>query len=409
MKKLIALVFAMFFLTVGIASATDFSLSGSYYARGTYNNNVTGVPIQDPNSFMVYDHELSVDATWQIDDATKVFARFEMADEAWGTGNINEGNGTYEEGGDVYLEQVWGAYTFAATGGTLTVGKMPAGAWGTAFSNAGDEAYRVKYVQPTAIGAVIGILEKGDNGETGNIATGETGDEDTYILGILTKAGDLNIKPLFVYADISQNHAAADGTVFKFCLALDGTFGNIGFESELVYEDWSAENGFPLYADHQLWGFYANVWANIDALKIGGLIAYGSEDEDDNGVSRGLRFGDDFEAGGALIMGDDIVFTGFFGADNDLTTGQLIAVYADFAVSEDVSVGGYLGYAKCGIEDNSAYEDADIWEISFDVTYKLTENLTYKVAAGRAELNWGDATPDPDASYEMYHRLDFSF
>jgi hypothetical protein len=408
MKKLIALTFAMLFLTAGIAVASEFTIGGSYYVRGTYSDNVQAVPGTDVAEIYNYDHELSLNLNWQIDDATKVFARIEAADETWGTGNINERNGTYEEGGDIYLEQVWGAYTFAGTGGTLTVGKMSAAAWGTAFADQGDEAYRIKYVQPTAVGTVIGILEKGDVGETGNTATGEAGDDDTYILGFVTKAGDVNIKPLLVYAEVAHGNGPTSIDAFVVDVAFDGTFGNIGFEAEIRYEDWSGETAAAI-ADHELWGFYGNVWVQLDALKIGGLIAYGSEDTDSNGVNHGFRFGDDFEAGGALIMGDDITFTGFrLGGNEDLNAGSLIAFYFDYAVSEDLTFGGYLGYAECNIEDNSAYEDADVWEISFDMAYKLTDNVTYKIAAGRAELNWGTGA-DPDESYQMQHRLDFSF
>lgn len=65
----------MLFVGVGIASATDFTITGSYYARGTYNKNWDGLlPNQD--SYANYDHELSFDTKWQIDDTTQVFARF---------------------------------------------------------------------------------------------------------------------------------------------------------------------------------------------------------------------------------------------------------------------------------------------------------------------------------------------
>ncbi|MCD4718998.1 MAG: hypothetical protein K8S13_03950 [Desulfobacula sp.] len=397
MKKLIALTFAMLFLGAGIASATDFSLTGSYYARGSYYDNMSGQGT-DVETFGAYDHELSVDAKWQIDDTTKVFARFEMADETWGTGNINEINAAPNVDDNIYLEQVWGAHTFG-NGGTLTVGKMSAGAWGTAFHDAGDEAYRVKWVQPTAIGTIIGILHKDDNGESGSTVIGEDEDDDAYILAMVTKIGDINVKPLVAYVMFESNTPAADNVLTRGMLSFDGVFGNVGFEGEFDVFDMNRSAGFQ---DYTTWGAYLNVWMNADALKFGILGAYGSYD-DDSGA--GFDFGDDFEAGGALIMGDDATFFG----GNDLTAGTLLALYADYAVSDQLSIGGYLGYATCNVDNNGPWDGADIYEISADVSYKITPNLTYKVAAGFAQLGWGDTTPDPDSAMELYHKLSFSF
>ncbi len=162
MKKVIGIVLAALLLTAGIAAATDFTLSGSYYSRGQYYDNVTGL-YDDSEAYGNFDHELSIDATWQIDDSTKVFARFEIRDETWGT-NGNEELDTDAAGSNVYAEQVWGSHKFAATDGTLSVGLMSAGAWGTSFFDAGYDGYRVKYVQPTAMGTLIGVYQKAAEG-----------------------------------------------------------------------------------------------------------------------------------------------------------------------------------------------------------------------------------------------------
>lgn len=407
MKKLIALTFAMLFLGAGIASATDFSLSGSYYVRGSYFDNTGGTGI-DVDGYGNYDHELSVDSVWQIDDTTKVFARFEMRDETWGKGNLNwwAGEGATDTANDdnIYVEQVWGAHTFG-NGGTLTVGLMSAGAWGTAFFDKGDEAYRIKWVQPTSVGVVIGILEKGDAGERGNAITGDDTDDDTYILAMVSKLGDINVKPLILYSDNYSTALADDVEVYLGMLAFDGAFGAVGFEAELDYLKVDMPDGME---DPSTWGAYLNLWMTADALKFGIVGAYGSYDDD---AATGFDFGDDFEAGGAMIMGDDIIFgNGSANSSNqDLTAGQLIALYADYAVSDKLSIGAYLGYAECGYDDNSEWDGATVWELSVDATYAITANLTYKVAAGTAELEYGDDTPDPDKAYELYHKLSFAF
>jgi hypothetical protein len=278
---------------------------------------------------------------------------------------------------------------------------MTGGAWGTAFADKGADVYRIKYVQPTSFATFIPILEKSREG--GSATVGEDNDVDKYILGIVTKVADINVKPLFVWVD-SNSAATTDTDILVFNLALDGAFGNIGWEAEFAVNDYDLETG----TDYTVWGAYANVWGNLDALKIGALFAYGSYDDD---AAKGFDFGDDFEAGGALIMGDDILFgaAGSGNSNNDLTAGTLFAVYADYAVNDKLSLGAYFGYATCNFDDNSKWDGADVYEISADVTYKITDNLTYKVAAGTAQLEYGDSTEDPDRAVEVYHKLSFSF
>nr|NJM01247.1 hypothetical protein [Desulfobacula sp.] len=128
MKKLIALMFAVLFLGAGIATASDLSMTGSYYVRGTYEDNVTydeNSPNEDRH-YGYYDHELSVDAKWKMDDTTFVTARFEMRDANWSSANTaTEGAYTTQPDDNIVVEQVYGVTTFA-NGINLKAGLMPA-------------------------------------------------------------------------------------------------------------------------------------------------------------------------------------------------------------------------------------------------------------------------------------------
>lgn len=404
MKKLIALVFALVFVGAGTLVAADLKMTGSYYARGSYFDNISG-QLTNAEETTNYDHELSVDTTWKIDDNTAVFARFEMRDETWGTGTPTEndiiGASASQFDDNIIVEQVYAWHKFA-NGHTIRVGKMPSGAWSTLFQDNGSEAYRVFYSAPTPFGVFIPILQK--NVERGNelVAGSEDTDNDAYFLGIITKFGDINVQPLFGYVN---DNALVTGSETAFVhLGILGTFGNIGFESEFGVVD--VDPDAAAAADTTTYGAYLNVWMTSGALKFGALGAYGSYDKTSATTGRAHDFGDDFEAGGALILGDDLTFFG----GNDLSAGQLIAVYADYALNEKLSIGGYLGYAKCGVDrPGNAWDGADAWEISADVTYKITPNVEYKVAAGMAQLEWGNATPDPDKAVELYHKLSFNF
>ena len=108
------------------AYAVDFSASGSYFLQGRWLDNPTGIA-SDVESYSYYDHEFSIAPVLQITDNTKIVTRFEMHDETWGTGTVNEGNtGNLDD--NIYVERLYGQHTFA-TGHTLAFGLMASGAW----------------------------------------------------------------------------------------------------------------------------------------------------------------------------------------------------------------------------------------------------------------------------------------
>jgi hypothetical protein len=311
---------------------------------------------------------------------------------------------------------VYGSHTFG-NGGTLNVGLMSGGAlvWGNKFANNSGENYRVFYSQPTSLGTVIAIAEK--NAEAGDATVGEDNDIDTYYLGLVSDWNGISVQPIVAYTIADNTTALNDHEDLILILALAGTMGNIGWEAEVDYvdTDYDAESATVTastdHKDFQIYGLYANVWMQANALKIGVLGAYGSFDDD---AKRGFDSGDDFSAGGALIIGDDIHFDDVDGDTKDLQAPSLIALYADYQVNPKLSVGGYLGYAKCNV-DVANGDALDLWdgatltEVSGDVTYAITSNLTYTVAAGFATLEYGDNTVDPDNSVEVNHKLTFTF
>jgi hypothetical protein len=345
MKKLIALSLAMLFLGVGIASATDFSVTGSYFVRGTYYNNLED--LTNGKAYGNYDHELSIDPTWKIDDTTMVITRFEIRDQYWGTADtVTEGAYTGAPDDNIVAEHVYGVHTFG-NGLTVKAGLMPAGAWASDFGNTTGEAYRLFFSMPTGAGVVIGILEKAESttSEQGNSVNGEDEDNDTYLLGLVTKIGDINVKPLVGWANNQSDTPTADLDLYLAFLSVDGTFGNIGFEAEFDYKDYNRNGGL---VDFSVWGIYGNVWAQLDALKIGAFACYGSWDDD---AHTGYDPGDDFYPGNMLIMGDDAFEgPGQAGALN-MGAGTLVGLYGSYAVNDQLTLGAFLGYDKVNRDD----------------------------------------------------------
>ena len=381
MKKLFIIALVAFLATAGLAGATDFTITGSYYSRGTYVDNWDGTAFDNAgDSYGVFDQELSLDTKWTIDDTTGVVARFEIRDDNWADGD----DGTRDD--NIEVQRAWGYHTFG-NGGTLSVGQMTGGAWGTSFADQAGAAYRIKYVLPTSMGTLIGLYQKVAEGTTTN------NDYDVYgILGV-TKVAGISLFPGVLLYD-NEN---TENKAWKFALAAKGGFGNIGWEAEGEFMTFDAA------IDYTLYGLYGNIWAQLDALKIGALAAFGNEDEGNY-----FDFDDDFTAGGALLLGDD-VFMNDAAGQMALRGVTLIALYADYAVNDKLSFGVYLGYASSHADDNSNMDGATATEISGDITYKITPNLTYSVAAGTAQLEYGSGFSDPEAALEINNKLAFSF
>ena len=434
MKKLIAFAVALLFLSVtGIAAAYDVQMSGSYFVRGTYQKNAEegdvndGLQSIDESGTMYYDHELDLKLNWKIDDNTIIYSQIEMRDEAWGSNNVQDYSystnpTSYKAASDnekdlddnIIVEKVYVWHKFA-NGHETKLGLMPSGAWATSFQDDASEVYRVRYDIPTDAVRIIGILQKYYSGESGDASNGqgESDDQDAYILGFLAKAGDINVKPLFAYANIGNIK-----DVLKTNIGFDGTFGAIGFESEFGVVDSNFEAAGT--QDSRTYGAYANLWYASGPVQAGILGAFGSYDDDANAAH---GFGGDFDAGGAMIMGVDAGFGGVTvaadgtvsGTVNDnLAAGRLVALYADYDINDKLSIGGYAGFAKCGIDDadNDEWNGAKVWEISADAAYKITDNIKYDVGAGVAQLKLGKApagVSDPEKAYRLFHRLTVNF
>jgi hypothetical protein len=422
MKKLIALMFAMLFLGAGIAGASDLSMTGSYFVRGQYYDNVeynAAFPNND-RSYGYYDHELSVDTRWKMDDTTFVTARFEMRDATWGKNPVFEESATVAQLDDnIIVEHVWGQTTFA-NGIVLRVGLMPAGAWGTDFANTMGEAYRIFATVPTQIGAVIAILERGAGNvnEFGSPAVGEDEDDDIYHLAMVTKIGDINVKPIVSYID-AASETAAEWSAIVAQLSLDGKLGALGFEADFVYRDYDRSGAL---VDFDVWGAYGNVWYQMQALKVGGFLSYGSWDED---AQASFDTGDDYYPGNLLIIGDDFLgdgVPGSLGADGvgqtgdwGMGAGTLFGIYGSYAVTDKLSLSAVAAYAWIDRDNPTPgstwekWDDAEIFEISAGFVYKITPSLTYDGGVGMAEVDFGNGTPDPDTIFEAFHRLSFAF
>jgi hypothetical protein len=407
MKKFfIGLLAVMFVAGAAYAGAPDMDFSGMINTRGQYFSNDDAVT-EDSGDYMIYDMEFDADLNIKASDKSGVFLNFEIHDESW----LETPGGSDDKTGDdqIAFKRAFGYHTFG-TGTKVEFGVLTGAAFGTAFGDNGDGRYRVKFTHPTDVGVFVGVLEK--NQENGPAATddydAEADDSDLYAVAYVAPFGDLTFQGLGVYALVNIGDADAgdpDATDEEADLALTivslnllGSLGAIGFETEFMYKNYSYDTEFDA-EDYSVFGFYANGWTMMDAMKVGAQIAYGSFDDD---AQAGFGFGEDYTP---TIGGADAFTVGASGL-SEYNAVTLLNAYLDYGLSEEMNVGGSLTYWMSNSKDN-AWEDATGYEVDVLFGWKLSDTTKYSAALGQGQIDLDNGDPDPFT--RIYHKIQVSF
>jgi hypothetical protein len=421
MKKLFAAMLVVF-MAVGSAYAVDMSVTGDWYVRGTYEDNVStlGSESGDRTAKMFYDHELTLKSKLTVTDTTNISLNMSVNDVTFDAGNDGTANKT--AGTNITVDRLYGTHTFG-TGTQFQAGLMAAGEWGYSFGDTGYDAYRVRVNQPVGGGTLVGILEKNEE-QASEEKKAENHDKDAYILAWVGNLGNIKVMPLFVYgvdgtAHVDETtdpvtHADADktDTTTVFDLGVGADHGMLGWEAEVKYVsinfDGTDEAAGTTTDDHTSYGAFGHVYFNMDAIKPGLKLAYGSYDEKDGS----FNMGDEYDAGGMYIFGDAIGF-GHGNSGGNTTASTIVTLYADYAATEAMSVYGAFAYLMSNADKESAgqWKDATGYEIYLKGAYKITDNVTYDAGIGYAslDLNNDDDTKDPDPVTKIYHRFKIAF
>jgi hypothetical protein len=428
MKKLI-LALTCVLLMAGFAVAADIDFKGMYYARGSYIDNDDGLSPNDTANYFYFDHELDITTRILVTDKTRVIVNFEIHDENWLQGNTDgrdpnvgpaaDDHRDYDD--NIEFKRVFSSHTFDY-GGVLDLGLMTGGAWMTGFGDNGNGRYRVKYTQPTQLGPVIAIYEK--NAELGStnadLKKSEKDDATAYYLASVMKFGDFNVYPLLGYVDNSADiidQKTNGQQTFLFLLGTDATFGDFGFEAEFNYLDTNQDKKdnpqAGLADDFSRWGIYGNGWWNVGAGKVGLLASYGSWDND-NGM--GFDMGADFTP---TLFGADWAAIGGGANNNGYAAVSMIQLYGSLAISEQFSINGSALYWGSTSDEqvngqDDFWKDADGYEIDAGLDYKITDAVTYTVAAAFGKISLDnpgktDNGGNPDGFVRAYHRFRISF
>ena len=145
----------------------------------------------------------------------------------------------------------------------------------------------------------------------------------------------------------------------------------------------------------------------MDAVKIGGMVAYTSWDKD---AGVGYGSGEDFGPGFWVMDWD-----GFGGGNAEYYATTLVAIYADYSVNDALSLYGALEYMSSNADDGE-WDGAEGMIGNLGVTYKLADNVKYSIGAAYGKYKdgeWDDGNggtyDDPDAFSRAYHKIQIDF
>lgn len=404
MKKFIlALLIVM--LAVGSAYAVDVKVvKGSYFVKGQYWDNIY-LQAEDTVDFTNYEHEMDFTLDWVVDESTKIVTRFEFGDvEPWGGPETQLDD-------NVELYYLYMEHKFP-TNTVFYAGKMEAGTWATTFGDGEAPAYRLKAIQFFPWGLIVGLVQKiQENGYLTTLEDGEKDDSDAYALGAVFNAGPVKIMPLWfhiVLGGLALDENDDDLVLNYYALAATGNFGMISFEAEYNYWDGSWGDDFSAlgFEDYGVGGLYAKVWANFDAFKVGGLF-YWLDVDDDAGV--GANSGTDLDE--TYIFGEelegvlDALGYAAAGTTEGVSGWNCYQVFADFAFGK-FSLNGSISFYTSNWDD----DDSEAWEYNIGAAYAITDNVTYDIGFGMADIDADEAYgDDPDDVIYAFHRLKVSF
>jgi hypothetical protein len=212
-------------------------------------------------------------------------------------------------------------------------------------------------------------------------------DVNSYGVSLKTALGFVNVMPRLVFStdrSLTWNQDDDARKTSEFTLALDGEKDFLEFEGEFDYQnvDYSGIAGPKDVGNLDVYG---NIWANLDAGKIGLLFAYGARDDNDEGR---FSFGDDLD--GAIFLGQTVPTfhsSGVLKPSGLLHHGiagvTLAQVYARMAIGDKLHVKPSLTY----FADKLKKFSADEYEVNLSAGYKITDMMTYEAAIAFSKID----------------------
>jgi len=399
MKKFLsaAVDFGLVAEAAATASTWEFAMDGKYQVDGYWIDAASSTGVDPIDKYMGvdlpdedadwYQHTFRLNPTLTVNDKVRVNMDIRLIDSntVWGGGRDLD----TDNGGNVDVNKVWLVYDSPI--GKWEIGRRPGGAWGLDFVSSSTNADRIFWHAPTSgpfkayaflqksseidydmAGDSDGPLVSGFNGQDSDyyeVGGGYKTDEMTGYLGLGTSQQDAIDNNMWRVKGWGQMSVAGMGFMGEF----DYKFGDKG---DFDYDSWALMLGMTMKL------------ANIDMMfGYAGITGDNNPTDDEINAYDAIHgTGDDFEPLYILTGNRTNVLNGDRGADPVGTAVRTAGVHAlvataDFAVSEDLTLHGGLGWGMAQ-DEPSGWDDAYGWEADLGMAYKLYQNLTYELHFG---------------------------
>ncbi|MGD1152335.1 MAG: hypothetical protein ABR911_05590 [Syntrophales bacterium] len=431
-------------------SAADVKFSGSYVAQGYYDNNRSLKGDGGPSVSDTW-QRLRVQTDFKVQEGLMLTTRFDALEKIWGASRSATATSTSLAGNDQESENIKFTHAFVTLNvpgdvGTLMIGYMTQGTWGTVFGNTGEQDYgmRVKWDWDTGSFFWGARWDKTEGkkyysslGPAGNVGVSTyvvDHDSEKYsaLGGYKWKTGDAGLYITY-YLDTSTADNPTTGykaTYWNFQPYVKASLGIVYVESEFGFYTgkrlaYNIENGTTRQnQDYTGWRGY--IMANVDLAPAyaGALAFYASGDDLGSGTKYegGNKIGTDFAPCLILFNYDLGRWNGVLGGQNGVTTvgaynSDNVMAWQIFAGIKPIpKLDVKASFTNASLDQNVVANQISKnigYELDLSATYKIYDNLSYMVGFGY--LWAGDAfqgsssSAKVDNDYLLTHKLTLSF
>jgi len=437
MKKVLSAVAALG-LVAGLAStasAVEFKMSGKYLVEGAYLSSARGTAIDvteaanesNPND-AYWLHTFEIKPTMKVNDKISMTSVIRLADDTFWGGQVGGDTEGLSGTNDVYVHQLYMDY--ASPIGNMRFGRVQAGPYGTNFMDADLRGDRVM-LWPAALASgpwstLFYIQKSTDNFQVTTDASDT--DNDKYVARLYYKTDSIDSGIEYAFAnnmtDNTVNDVKQNVTVYgKY--KMDNYFLNGELTHYFGSKDYDA--AATRDRDYDSWAAMLQVGAKIDALTPSLMYFYAQGQDRNQTAANGgdienalgtAGTGDMFEplyilTGRHTGMLNNDIFSGHTAALSTAGVHAIVAA-ADYAVSNQLTLHGAIGWAKADEIQSAGQDDAYGWEYNVGAAYKLLDNLTYEAHFGYLDtgdfFNGAGNTPDVTKNiYVLTHSLTMTF
>ncbi|HPL64063.1 MAG TPA: hypothetical protein PK587_09890 [Syntrophales bacterium] len=441
------------------ALALDVKVTGSFFAAGYWESN-RELKQDNETAQRYYASRLQVNPVFQVADGLRLVTRFEALERVWGQDPIgstitaSNARNTADEQNISWRR----AYLSARIlGGTLDVGYMAGGPFGTEFMDYENDVPRIKYTYVYGPWIFLALTEKAfsssainpnngkgvGGGEKSIVNNTADSDYDKYALAAIYKwsGGEVGGLVQRYVLNTGEHAASLNGVKRNFNLWIPYFKANIGpvyAEGEILYLQgkWAEYDNAALGADVDIKNFdwYLKARYNFGPAYVGGMVAI-IQGDDPTTTDKYENAPFNPENGYTIFQPTLVLWNDWTsrwtgtnhgvnaqtGLGSLPTNANIYQIFAGFKPLPKLSIDASYSFLKANerpylVAGNAAsrvLDDDYGREFDIKAAYKIYDNLEYMVAFGY--LWTGDYFKGSDASNQvgndwlLMHKLTLNF